>query len=40
MFLQMQLGDIQKVRSLKISKFWPLPPCSSLFVFNHPFPFP
>ena len=30
------LGDIQKVRSLKIPEFCrPLPPCSSLFVFEH-----
>ena len=30
------LGDIQKVRSLKIPQFCrPLPPCSSLFVFEH-----
>ena len=33
------LGDIQKVRSLKIPEFCrPLPPCSSLFVFEHPPP--
>ena len=31
------LGDIQKVRSVKIPRFWPPPPsCSPLFVFRHP----
>ena len=30
------LGDIQKVRSLKIPEFWtPLTPCLSLFVLEH-----
>ena len=29
------LGDIQKVRSLKIPEFWTPSPFSSLFVFEH-----
>ena len=40
MFLQMQLGDIQKVRSLKISKFWPLPLFRPCLFSTTPFPFP
>ena len=37
--VEIQLGDIQKVSSLKILEFWtPLPPCSSLLVLEHPPP--
>ena len=33
----MAQGDIKEVRSLKIPEFrYPLPPCLSLFVFEHP----
>ena len=33
-------GDIQKVRSHKIPEIWPPPPCSPMFVFEHPLPPP
>ena len=34
-YFEEHLGDIQKVRSLKIPEFWPpIPPCSPFFIFD------